>query len=923
MSNTKIHKDLTGIWSGELEVLRRGTTKRSKRFAIRTWVCLCHRCGKIREIEERSLLNGTAKTCGCVWRRKDLTGKVFGHLRVLSLSNKRNNHGTRYWECECLACGSKCYVQTSTLYKAKDPSCGCLRFPDLTGKRFGKLLVLKRTKKRKRNNVVYLCQCDCGNKKEMYSSLLNNKGVTSCGACHKLSVQCKRNSKLKSVYTAMRSRCYNQNDSAYKYYGAKGIRVSNEWNTFQAFQTWALSNGYKEGLTIDRINCDKDYSPDNCRWVDYVVQNNNTSHNTRTICGGDNLTLAEVARRYNVPYRNIVSLFGAHKHTIEEILFYLKQRRYPMYNPYPNCAYLHGLYIPNTGDGSDAAVVVVKDVTTLETKIQIIDNPKYRLWVTKPGLRTFTNKRECCKQNECNMYLCSYQNRGEVIAKALGKYTPGSYINTRKLMESPYVWGADMPVLNLIKMEYQQSCTKSLPSVRIGAFDIETSVMGDEQILCASFTDFSNQITHSFYLTTWVGDDQTRLESIWHDEARKFKDNLNPKAQQYFNPDTWKTIYHPCDTEHDLIVNAITTVSASDCDFVGVWNMGFDIGYIEKRCKFRNISLSDIYAHPSVPSKYRVYRWVEDTRRVEHLADKWHILETSSKCKWYDPMCLYGRLRKVKGREVMYTLDYISGKVIGVGKMKFGQESKTHYLMQTSESEKYRYVIYNCFDTIIPTIMDAVTSDVMSMVMLLGPALFADFSHQTVQLKAQFYEYCLSRGAVPGSVSGSMKKPYDDLISNVGGAVLNPSLMRYQGSRCMDESDDPTGIYRLCCDLDVTSFYPSLTIAMNISRETKEATVLWITGCPYSIEQLRESMEEINQLEGSERTKAEDKFAKTVVKQNAEYIFEFFSRYPTVIENAVELCKQHFNIPGYDEMLQLFLDQHHLNIEFKQLELSK
>ena len=67
MSNTKIHKDLTGIWSGELEVLRRGTTKRSKRFAIRTWVCLCHRCGKIREIEERSLLNGTAKhavVCG-------------------------------------------------------------------------------------------------------------------------------------------------------------------------------------------------------------------------------------------------------------------------------------------------------------------------------------------------------------------------------------------------------------------------------------------------------------------------------------------------------------------------------------------------------------------------------------------------------------------------------------------------------------------------------------------------------------------------------------------------------------------------------------------------------------------------------------------------------------------------------------------
>lgn len=920
MNNPTQNKDLTGIWSGDLEILRRGQLKHAYGTNIPTWLCLCHKCGKTKEIEERSLLNGTAKTCGCGWKRNDLVGQTFGHLRVVALSDKRNNHGTRYWECICLACGKTCYVQTSTLHRTKDPSCGCLQYPDLTGRRFGKLVVLSKTDDRHRNNVVYRCRCDCGNEKEIPSTMLTSKGVKSCGSCNESTSRSKHRSKLKSVYYSMRSRCYNPNDASYKHYGEKGVTISKEWDTFERFETWALSHGYEDGLTIDRIDTSGIYSPDNCRWVGYVVQNNNTSRNTRTICSGVDMTLSEIARLYDVSYQNLVNLFKQNKHTAQEILFYLKQGRYPMYDPYPNCVYLHGLYIPNTGDGSDAALIVVKDVTTLETKIQIIDRPKYRVWVTKPGLRSFTDKRECCRQSECDMYLCSYQTRGEVIAKALGKYRPGAYINIWKLLESPYVWGADMPVLNLIKMEYQQSCPRSIPNVRVGAFDIETSVIGDEQILCASFTDFAEKTTHSFYLTSWLPDDKQKLNEIWTTEAMNFKNNLNAKAQRYFDPTTWKIVYHPCDTERDLIIDAVTTVSSSECDFVGVWNMGFDIGYIDKRCKFRNINPADIYAHPSVPSKYRVYKWVEDTRRVEHLADKWHVLETSSKCKWYDPMCLYGRLRKVKGREVMYTLDYISGKVIGVGKMKFGQESKTHYLMQTSESEKYRYVIYNCFDTINPTIMDAVTSDVMSMIMLLGPALFADFAHQTVQLKAQFYEYCLSKGSVPGTISGSMAKGYDKLISNVGGTVLSPSLMRYKGSRCMQESDDPTGIYRLCCDLDVTSFYPSLTIAMNISRETKEATVLWITGCPHSIEELQRMQEEISLLPQKEKTKAEKKY-DNVVKQNAEYIFEFFSRYPAVTENAVKLCEQHFNIPGYDEMLQIFTEQHHLELDLKTVQI--
>lgn len=595
-----------------------------------------------------------------------------------------------------------------------------------------------------------------------------------------------------------------------------------------------------------------------------------------------------------------------------------------MYNPIPNCNFIHSCYVPpsNNASGTDAIVAMVKDVDTLESKLHIVRDPMVRVWVEKKGLRTYEYKRECAKLNELDMYVCQYKKLGETLARALDKPTYG-YINTRKLMESPYVYGADVDPEVQMKLEYIEASKKAITIYNIGVMDIETSVLGDEQIILNGYCDWKTKQIYCWILQEWFQPSEhweQELMDRWHLELNNIYSQLNDKAKKVFHPEEWTPNFILCQNEKELIEQSIRCSILCKPDFMLAWNDSYELSWIPKRALFRGLDPADIFSHPDVPPEFRMFKFYEDKRKTEHLADKWHVLKCPGYTYWVDPMCLYGRLRKVKGREVMYTLDYICGKNLGAGKMKFGQ-NQTHYLMQTKD--KVGYAVYNCFDVLQPNILDHVTTDISSMILLTGPSLLDDFSHQTVQLKAQFYEYCLSRGAVPGSVSGSMKKPYDDLISNVGGAVLNPSLMRYQGSRCMDESDDPTGIYRLCCDLDVTSFYPSLTIAMNISRETKEATVLWITGCPYSIEQLRERMEEINQLEGSERTKAEDKFAKTVVKQNAEYIFEFFSRYPTVIENAVELCKQHFNIPGYDEMLQLFLDQHHLNIEFKQLELSK
>lgn len=113
------------------------------------------------------------------------------------------------------------------------------------------------------------------------------------------------NNRLYSIWHNMKSRCYYKNAEKYKYYGGKGISVCDEWkNSFEAFYNWALQNGYSEKLTLDRINVNGNYEPNNCRWVDAKTQNNNTSKNHYIEYNGMIKTASEWADIYGV-YRQL------------------------------------------------------------------------------------------------------------------------------------------------------------------------------------------------------------------------------------------------------------------------------------------------------------------------------------------------------------------------------------------------------------------------------------------------------------------------------------------------------------------------------------------------------------------------------------------------------------------------------------------
>jgi hypothetical protein len=248
----------------------------------------------------------------------DLTGAKFGRLLVVKLMGRKNKK--TYWQCIC-GCGKDKIIAGGDMTSGRTFSCGCLnkeqarsRYKDLTGLRFGGLVVIEKVSSvPDGSKVKWLCKCDCGKLSEPNGADLVSGKTRSCGCKQGLHVSNEaiitHGMSLSTefrIWTGMKTRCYNPKVSEYKDYGGREIAVCEEWLGVKGFETFYNDMGKRptNKHSIERIDNDGNYCPENCRWATMKEQGNNRRSTIRVEVEGKTMSLLAACKLLYISYHS-------------------------------------------------------------------------------------------------------------------------------------------------------------------------------------------------------------------------------------------------------------------------------------------------------------------------------------------------------------------------------------------------------------------------------------------------------------------------------------------------------------------------------------------------------------------------------------------------------------------------------------------
>lgn len=242
-------------------------------------------------------------------KAKDLTGETIGRLTVIRRDGRIGRHIA--WLCRC-KCGCEKRIKARYLNSRASRSCGCLRRKSLTpGDRFGRYVVMRMSERETgaRQEMFWVCRCDCGNEREVLGGNLRSGNSKSCGcmAREKNSKHGMHGSEEYGIWAGMLRRCYTIKNPKYDSYGGRGIIVCDRWRG--SFSNFYSDMGPRPSPehSIDRIDNDGNYDPSNCKWSTQKEQMNNRRNTVRMTVDGDTLTVAEWASLSGIRYETLMS----------------------------------------------------------------------------------------------------------------------------------------------------------------------------------------------------------------------------------------------------------------------------------------------------------------------------------------------------------------------------------------------------------------------------------------------------------------------------------------------------------------------------------------------------------------------------------------------------------------------------------------
>lgn len=561
--------------------------------------------------------------------------------------------------------------------------------------------------------------------------------------------------------------------------------------------------------------------------------------------------------------------------------------------------WIHACHVQKK-DNTDFVVVKVHrhmaDGRIVPTQV-IIDKPKRSFYITKPSKRTHEFKKERESLENLDQYVVQNYRLADELSRVLnGTRGKSRYQSLVNLCNNQYVYGADIHIETLIKHSFQKNFRNSgLKSSKIttGFFDIETDVLSgknnEPNIITVTHENKVYTAILKDFLTVRQSDGTFRPGNL--DEfivfSKKTLDHhikelltnhmkKNPKSllQKIVNETPFEYFYYVGEKPIDLVRWIFLRIHENKTDFLGIWNLNFDIPHILDVIKNENIPYEDIICNQDLDKNYRYVHYQPDEKEVDNIYKKWHWLHATSPTQFIDSMCLYSILRTVSGKEASMSLNNVLMINDLGGKLTFKDDDPETELMSDidwhrymQKNEAYKYIVYNQFDCISIQLMEWKNNDISSMVVLGGVSQLCKWTRQTRKVADSFYFNALEDKMVTASPGQKMTTQYDDLIEKEGGAVLRPERTTGIGLRIFsDRPDIVTMLHNMVGDVDFSSMYPTVTIVCNIAKDTKLFCGITIDG------------------------------------MSRKDTTDYYSMAISLRENSVMMGHKYFGLPGYKEM---------------------
>ena len=568
---------------------------------------------------------------------------------------------------------------------------------------------------------------------------------------------------------------------------------------------------------------------------------------------------------------------------------------------------LHSAYVNDIGNGEDA--VVVSEIIEYEDgetvpNLRKFKSPRVPFWITQPPYRTYTDKKEFESIKHLDEFSAPFKDKDKEIFRLLNGYIPNFLTpkQRRELYQSPYLYGGNISVEALVAMSYKNKLAESgkiSHSPTTGFFDIEMSLLKSSygalplMVFTAEnkvFLTMKRAFMYEECDGKTVGVTVEGIEKAAHEIIDPLVESIfaeNKDLKDYLGKIPFEYHFHVGETEVDMIRWIFGKMHETKTSFIGVWNLGFDIPQILKVLKENDIPLEEIFADPTLRGTgfaYADYR--EDKRQVHHFTQKWHWLTNTAHFQFVDSMALYSYIRQVDGKEASYALDDILKKFGLGGKLKIGNNAELDGL-QTEDwhremLSKYftHYALYAMWDGMALQLLEWLNNDLTAMMLLSDTTPPKFFPNQTIRVTNTLFQDWKPKGEILGT-GIDVEAERDDDLSTAGGAVLQPQNLVAKGMRLFEEwPNHHTHCYAWQNDFDFSAQYPTNIMVLNISKQTKVATMFTIQG------------EHVNK-----KYKPDD-----AVEVLCSYLI-------TPNANGVELGVDFFNLPDYAEMDKLFKER--------------